>query len=56
MAAAPASTAFVASRRRLFSALFNSAGIEDVESGLAFQRRRVAMVFVRRTSRNSPAR
>ncbi|MEO7014857.1 MAG: DUF1800 domain-containing protein [Dokdonella sp.] len=38
MAAASASTAFVASRRRLFSALFSSAGIEDVDSGLSLRR------------------
>ncbi len=38
MAAAPASTAFIASRRRLFSALFSSAGIEDLDSGLARRR------------------
>lgn len=38
MAAAPASTAFVASRRRLFNALFSSAGVEDVDSGLSLRR------------------
>ena len=38
MAAAPASAAFVASRRRLFSALFNSAGVEDIDSSLAMRR------------------
>src|SRR5690606_25968990 len=36
MSAAPASTAFLASRRRLFGALFSSAGIED--GGLAMRR------------------
>lgn len=38
MSAAPVSTAFVASRRRLFSALFSSAGIEDVDSSLSMRR------------------
>ncbi len=38
MAAAPASTAFITSRRRLFSALFSSAGIEDIDSGPAMRR------------------
>ncbi len=38
MAAAPASTAFIASRRRLFGALFSSAGVEDVDSGLSLRR------------------
>ncbi len=38
MAAAPASTAFLASRRRLFSALFSSAGIEEIDSSLSKRR------------------
>jgi uncharacterized protein (DUF1800 family) len=38
MAAAPASAAFVASRRRLFNALFSSAGVEDIDTGLAMRR------------------
>lgn len=38
MAAAPSSAAFVASRRRLFSALFSSAGVEDIDTGLARRR------------------
>ncbi|MGB0133322.1 DUF1800 domain-containing protein, partial [Dokdonella sp.] len=38
MAAAPASAAFVASRRRLFNAIFNSAGIADVDTSLAMRR------------------
>ena len=38
MSAAPASAAFLASRRRLFGALFSSAGIEDIDSGFAMRR------------------
>ncbi len=38
MAAAPASAAFVASRRRLFSALLSSAGAFETDPGLAMRR------------------
>ncbi|HET9031456.1 MAG TPA: DUF1800 domain-containing protein [Dokdonella sp.] len=38
MAAAPASIAFIASRRRLFNALFSSAGVEDIDPGLSKRR------------------
>ena len=38
MAAAPSSASFVQSRRRLFAALFTSAGIEDIDPSLAMRR------------------
>ena len=38
MATAPASSAFVASRRRLFTALFSSAGMDDFDPALALRR------------------
>lgn len=38
MSVAPASAAFLASRRRLFGALFSSAGIEDIDTGLSMRR------------------